>query len=95
MRPCNRHQAVFLIGRGMRVVWCTLSTCTLVNVTILHCAGSTEEPHRIRESGENNKSVVFKATVSYLFYSREIYTCTFSRYQVVQGSLDIVWTLMN
>ncbi len=43
-------------------------------VTLLHCAGSTEEPHRIRESGEN-KSVGFKATVSNFIFG-EIYTCT-------------------
>ena len=38
-------------------------------VTILHCAGSTVEPHRIRESGEN-KSVEFTATVSYFIVVR-------------------------
>ena len=41
-------------------------------VTLLHCAGSTEEPHRIRESGDN-KSVGFKAIVS-SFIVGEIYT---------------------
>ncbi len=43
-------------------------------VTLLHYAGSIEERHRIRES-EENKSVGFKATVSYFIVS-EIYTCT-------------------
>ncbi len=54
---------------------------------LLHCAGS----HRIRDNGEN-KSVEFGATVSFFFYSCEIYTClvTFSRYQGAQGSLVIV-----
>ncbi len=61
-------------------------------ITILHCAGSTEEPHRIRESGEN-KSVVFKATVSY-FIVGKIYTRMISRFQVAQGSLGIVWILI-
>ena len=47
------------------------STYTLL-VTLLHYAGSIEEPHRIRESGEN-KSVRFKPTVSN-FIVGEIYT---------------------
>ena len=78
--------------RGQKVGMVHSNIYTLL-VTLLHCAGSTEEPHRIRESGDN-KSVGFKAIVS-SFIVGEIYTyiLTFSRYPVVQGSLGIVWTL--
>ncbi len=77
--------------QGQKV--CMVHSDIYTLVTLLHCAGSTEEPHRIRESGDN-KSVVFKAIVS-SFIVGEIYTyiLTFSRYPVVQGSLGIVWTL--
>ena len=54
------------------MVHSNIYTCCLV--TFLHCAGSIEERHRIRESGDN-KSVGFKATVSN-FIVGEIYTCT-------------------
>ena len=48
--------------RGQKVCMVHSDIYTLL-VTLLHCAGSTEEPHRIRKSGDN-KSVEFKAIVS-------------------------------
>ncbi len=60
-----------LRGQKVCMVHSNIHVYTLL-VTLLHFAGSFEEQHRIRESGEN-KSVGFKATVSY-FIVGEIYT---------------------
>ena len=60
--------------RGQKVCMVHSNILYTLLVTLLHYAGSIEEPHHIRESGKN-KSVWFKATVSY-FIVGEIYTCT-------------------
>ncbi len=63
LRSRGISQICHTYSEDMYPLRCGISYTYTLLVTLLHYAGSIEEPHRVHESGEI-KSVGFKATVS-------------------------------